>query len=44
VDRRTAQVGELFKVLDYLPGEQMRGWYDRHGLAEGNVDPEVVPY
>ena len=32
---RKAQAGDLFKVLDYKQGEQMRDWYDRHGISAG---------
>jgi hypothetical protein len=42
--RRRAQAGDRFAELDYRSGEQMRDWYDRHGISAGNVDPEIVPY
>ena len=32
------------KVLDYKKGEQTRGWYQRHRVSAGNVDPEIIPY
>ena len=44
VDHRRAQAGDLFKVLDYKKGEQVRDWYRRHGISTGNFEPELVPY
>jgi CHAT domain-containing protein len=41
--RRTRATNRL-KVLDYKKGEQARGWYERHGISPGNVDPEIIPY
>ncbi|HET7667379.1 MAG TPA: C25 family cysteine peptidase [Mycobacterium sp.] len=42
--RRRVDAADRFAELDYLQGEQMRDWYDRHGISAGNVDPEIVPY
>jgi hypothetical protein len=44
VGKRRAQAGDRFSTLDYRSGEQMRDWYERHGISAGNVDPEIVPY
>jgi hypothetical protein len=41
---RRAQAGELVKILDYLPGEQVREWYDRHQISAGYIDPALVPF
>jgi hypothetical protein len=32
------------KVLEYRPGEGMKKWLARHGIAPGTVDPKKVPY
>jgi hypothetical protein len=32
------------KELDYKTGEQIRDWYQRHGISPGNFDRELVPY
>jgi hypothetical protein len=32
------------KVLEYRPGETMRKWLARYGVAPGMVDPKKVPY
>src|SRR6202008_3505939 len=42
--RRRVQAGDRFAELDYRRGEQMRDWYDRHGISAGSVDPEILPY
>ncbi len=31
-------------VLDYLPGETMKTWLKRHGVAVGSIAPRKVPY
>ena len=41
---RSQQAGALFKQLDYKQGEQLRDWYQRHGISPGNLDPAIVPY
>lgn len=32
------------KVLEYRPGETVKKWLARHGVAPGTVDPRKVPY
>ena len=32
------------KVLEYRPGETMKKWLQRHGVAPGSVVPTKVPY
>jgi hypothetical protein len=44
IDRRAAEAGGLFKILDYKTGEQVRDWYRRHEMRPGSVDPDVNPY
>jgi len=44
IDRRRQQAGSRFQILDYRQGEQVREWYQRHGVWAGNVDPERVPF
>lgn len=44
IARRRVQAGDRFAELDYRAGEQIRDWYDRHGISAGAVDPEIVPY
>src|SRR5262249_43851696 len=35
---------QRFRELDYKKGEQIRDWYQRHGIFPGTLDPEIVPY
>lgn len=45
IDRRKAVVPpDRCKVLDYRPGEGMKKWLARHGVAPGSVLPTKVPY
>jgi hypothetical protein len=44
LEHRRRQAGDLFKVLDYRQGEQIRDWYHRHGIAVATFAPDVVPY
>jgi hypothetical protein len=43
LDRRAAQARDLFKVLDYRPGESREDWLGRHGAHGADVDPQKVP-
>lgn len=42
--RRKVVPPDRCKVLEYRPGETMRKWLARHGVAPGMVDPKKVPY
>lgn len=45
LDRRKAVVPpDRCKVLEYRPGETMKKWLARHGVAPGSVTPTKVPY
>ena len=44
IKRRGQQAADRCKLLDYKKGEQTRGWYQRHHISAGNIDPEIVPY
>jgi hypothetical protein len=45
IDRRKKMVApDRCKVLEYKPGETMRKWLARHGVAPGSVIPTKVPY
>jgi len=45
IDRRKAVVPpDRCKVLEYRPGETMKKWLQRHGVAPGSVVPTKVPY
>lgn len=45
IDRRKKVVApDRCKVLEYRPGETMRKWLARHGVAPGSVIPTKVPY
>jgi hypothetical protein len=44
LEHRRKQAGELFKVLDYNKGEQVRDWYRRHNVTAGTFAAENVPY
>lgn len=45
VDRRKSVVPpDRCKVLEYRPGETMRKWLARYGVAPGSVVPTKVPY
>jgi hypothetical protein len=42
--RKTVVPPDRCKVLEYRPGEGMRKWLQRHGVAPGSVLPTKVPY
>jgi CHAT domain/Peptidase family C25 len=44
VKLRQRQARDRCKMLEYRKGEQTRGWYQRHHISAGNIDPEIVPY
>jgi hypothetical protein len=45
IDHRKKGVApDRCKVLEYRPGETMRKWLARHGVAPGSVIPTKVPY
>jgi hypothetical protein len=45
IDRRKSVVPpDRCKVLEYRPGETMKKWLARHGVAPGAVTPTKVPY
>ena len=44
LEYRRKQTDNLFKVLDYKKGEQVRDWYRRHQIVPGDLEPELVPY
>ncbi|MBN9519825.1 hypothetical protein J0H58_15090 [bacterium] len=45
IDHRKRSVPpDRCKVLEYRPGEGMKTWLRRHGIAPGTVDPKKVPY
>ena len=45
IDRRKAVIPpDRCKVLEYRPGETMKKWLARHGVAPGSVVPTKVPY
>ena len=45
LDRRKSVVPpDRCKVLQYRPGESMKKWLQRHGVAPGSVSPTKVPY
>jgi hypothetical protein len=44
IEHRKQQIGDLVKVLDYLPGETWPDWLARHHVGPGNIDPGKVPY
>lgn len=45
LDRRKAIVPpDRCKLLEYRPGETMKKWLQRHGVAPGSVIPTKVPY
>jgi hypothetical protein len=45
IDRRKSVVPpDRCKALEYRPGETMKKWLARHGVAPGMVDPKKVPY
>ena len=45
IDRRKSVVPpDRCKVLEYRPGETMKKWLARHGVAPGTVTPTKVPY
>ena len=45
IDRRKSVVPpDRCKVLEYRPGETMKKWLARHGVAPGTVAPTKVPY
>jgi hypothetical protein len=45
IDRRKKMVApDRCKILEYRPGETMRKWLARNGVAPGSVIPTKVPY
>ncbi len=45
IDRRKATVPpDRCKVLEYRPGETLKKWLQRNGVAPGSVVPTKVPY
>lgn len=45
LDRRKSVVPpDRCKVLEYRPGESMKKWLTRYGIAPGTVTPTKVPY
>jgi hypothetical protein len=45
IDRRKSVVPpDRCKVLEYRPGETMKKWLARYGVAPGSVTPTKVPY
>jgi hypothetical protein len=44
IEHRQRQIGDLVKVLDYLPDETWPDWLARHEVGPGNIDPRKVPY
>jgi len=44
LDRRAGQAKELFKELEYEPGESREEWLGRYGAHGADVDPEKVPF
>jgi hypothetical protein len=42
--RRATVPPDRCKVLEYRPGEGMKAWLQRYGIAPGNVLPTKVPY
>jgi hypothetical protein len=45
IDRRKSVVPpDRCKVLEYRPGETMKKWLARHGVAPGSIIPTKVPY
>jgi hypothetical protein len=45
IDRRKSVVPpDRCKVLEYRPGETMRKWLARYGIAPGTITPTKVPY
>ena len=45
IDHRKKNVPpDRCKVLEYRPGEGMKKWLARHGVAPGAIDPRKVPY
>lgn len=44
IEFRRQRAGARLKVLDYNPGEQLRDWYTRHGIAPAGPSFSRVPY
>jgi hypothetical protein len=44
LDRRAAQAKDLYKVLEYRPGESREDWLGRYGAHGSDVEPEKVPF
>ena len=44
LDRRAAQAKDLYKVLEYRPGESREDWLGRYGAHGADVDPQKVPF
>ncbi|MFO0798482.1 MAG: hypothetical protein U0804_13480 [Gemmataceae bacterium] len=44
LDRRAAQAGPLFRVLELQPGETREAWLARHKVHGSDVNPAAVPY
>ena len=42
--RKSVVPPDRCKVLEYRPGETMRKWLARHGVAPGSITPTKVPY
>lgn len=44
LDHRAGQAKNLFRVLDYQPGESREAWLGRYKAHGSDVDPAKVPY
>jgi len=44
LDRRACQAKDLFKELEYEPGESREAWLGRYGVHGADVVPEKVPF
>jgi hypothetical protein len=44
LDRRARQAKDLFKILEFEPGETREGWLGRHHVHGADVVPDKVPF